>query len=59
MKEGVNEMFKVIEYNGRCYEVSYSKYMHFMAFSKAIVNTAWSDDEKKAVVERYLNTLIN
>lgn len=52
-------MFKVIEYNGKRYEVSFSKYMHFMAFANAIVDTSWTDDEKKATIERYLNTLIN
>lgn len=59
MKEGVNGMFKIIEYNGEQYKLSHSKYLQFITYAKAIMKSSWTNSDKKAAVERYLNMLIN
>ena len=52
-------MYKIIVYKGREFRMSYSKYLQFMTYSKAIIGTSWADSEKSAAIERYLKKLIN
>ena len=52
-------MYKIIVFKGNEYKLSHSKYLNFIAYSKALSSTSWNDDEKKVAIERYLNTLIN